>query len=79
MNKAGQSLTIQAEEMRLDRQPDPFDVRPLTDNERAEAIRAVIAAPDETGLCWVCEKLLPASHVLDGTVLPVAYGEPFSP
>lgn len=73
VNKAGQSLTLVAEEVGIHRNPDPFELRKLTDDERVEATRAVIAAPDETGLCWVCERLVPVSHVRDGKFFPVVY------
>ncbi|MDH6679232.1 hypothetical protein M2284_003448 [Rhodococcus sp. LBL1] len=69
-NKAGQSLTVNISDAYLMEDPDPFGYRALTDDELADSVRMVLAGPDETGLCWVCEKIAPRQRVKDGTIFP---------
>lgn len=64
INKAGQILTAVNSQVMIDKEPDPFQTRQKTLSDAIGASgahsRAVGVDVDQTGLLWICEKLVPS-------------------
>lgn len=75
VNSAGMYLTAINYQRPALKHPDPFgDVRggvPI-----AECVRGIGAKVDPAGFLWVCEKLMPQSHVVSTSLPPPPRGAP---